>query len=300
MPKKIDLKNQRFGKLVVLQESSIQDRIGGRITWLCQCDCGKQKLVQAQRLRNGTATHCGCENIVDITGQRFGKLVALRPTEERKHGGVVWECQCDCGNIVKATKEHLRVGDAKSCGCLRNEIKPEKANRLVGERFGKLVVQKPSTQRNKHGGLLWECLCDCGNVCLVSTNHLHMNNTQSCGCLMGNSVGEINIRKILEQNQIKYKQEYIFPDYPWYRYDFAIFNQNGKVVQLIEFDGEQHFIENSFFPRSLEEQQQIDASKNKIAKDKQIKLVRIPYTKRDKITFEDLEIDIYESFDNNE
>jgi len=71
--------------------------------------------------------------------------VALRPTDERKHKGVVWECLCDCGNIVKATTEHLRVGDAKSCGCLRHEISIDKANRLVGQRFGKLVVQKPAT-----------------------------------------------------------------------------------------------------------------------------------------------------------
>ena len=290
MPKKIDLTNQKFGKLFVIEEVPTEKRIGGRPTWRCQCDCGKERLVQTDKLRSGQTKHCGCGNIKDITGQRFGKLIAIRPTEERKHGGVVWECLCDCGNVTKATTEHLRVGDAKSCGCLRYEIAPDKANRLVGQRFGKLVVQKPATQRNQHGGLLWECLCDCGNTCIVSTNHLHMNNTQSCGCLQGKSIGEQNICKILNSHNIRYKQEYIFRDYQQYRYDFAILNDKNEVIQLIEFDGSHHYLETSFFKRTLVEQQEIDIIKNKIAEEKQIKLVRIPYTKRDTMTFNDLEL----------
>ena len=292
MPKKENLINQKFGKLLVIEEAIGADRIGNRTTWKCLCDCGNEKFVQAQRLKSGSTTHCGCGNIKDITGQRFGKLVAIRPTAERKHGSVVWECQCDCGNLTKATTEHLRVGDAKSCGCLRKEIRPEFADRLIGQRFGKLVVQSSAKQRNQHGGLLWECLCDCGNLCLVSTNHLHMKNTQSCGCLIGSSVGEQNIRRLLEEHNIKYKQEYIFDDYHQYRYDFAIFDDDGKVIQLIEFDGEQHYFENNFFKRTLAEQQEIDATKDVIANEKEIKLVRIPYTMRDAITFKDLEIDI--------
>lgn len=291
MPKKENLINQRFGKLLVIEEAVGVDRIGNRTTWKCLCDCGNEKFVQAQRLKSGSATHCGCGNIKDITGQRFGKLVAIRPTPERKHGGVVWECQCDCGNVTKATTEHLRVGDAKSCGCLRKEIRPEFADRLVGQRFGKLVVQSSAKQRNQHGVLLWECLCDCGNTCIVSTNHLYMNNTQSCGCLLGSSIGEKNIQKILDENNIKYKKEYIFSDFPQYRYDFAILNNDNQVIKLIEFDGEQHFIEVPFFGKTLEEQQEVDLTKNKIAQGKNIQILRIPYTKRHSLTLKDLELD---------
>jgi len=34
----------------------------------------------------------------DLTGQRFGKLVAIEPTEKRVSKSVVWKCLCDCGN----------------------------------------------------------------------------------------------------------------------------------------------------------------------------------------------------------
>ena len=60
--------------------------------------------------------------MIDLTGQRFVRLVALRPTEERQNGGVVWLCLCDCGNICKIRSGHLRDGSTKSCGCLAVEM----------------------------------------------------------------------------------------------------------------------------------------------------------------------------------
>ena len=57
---------------------------------------------------------------IDLTGQRFGRLVVLGATEERRcHGCVVWRCFCDCGNICFVSSFHLRQGDTESCGCLR-------------------------------------------------------------------------------------------------------------------------------------------------------------------------------------
>lgn len=58
----------------------------------------------------------------DLKNQRFGKLIAIRPTPERKSGSVVWLCVCDCGNEKLATAQNLSRGDAKSCGCSTNEL----------------------------------------------------------------------------------------------------------------------------------------------------------------------------------
>ena len=64
-----------------------------------------------------------CEgNIVDITGQRFGRLVALERLSEKKSSSYLWRCKCDCGNEVNVTARDLRYGNTKSCGCLRNEL----------------------------------------------------------------------------------------------------------------------------------------------------------------------------------
>lgn len=58
----------------------------------------------------------------DITGQRFGRLIALDPTDKRKNGRVVWHCQCDCGNTTDLPISYLTTGDSLSCGCLKNEL----------------------------------------------------------------------------------------------------------------------------------------------------------------------------------
>lgn len=54
---------------------------------------------------------------VDITGRRYGLLVALRPTAERRWNSIVWECVCDCGGKKLAPAGSLRRGTPKSCGC---------------------------------------------------------------------------------------------------------------------------------------------------------------------------------------
>lgn len=62
------------------------------------------------------------KNFKDLTGQRFGRLIVLRPTEERKRKNIVYECQCDCGNIKKVVSFQLIQKQTKSCGCLKSEF----------------------------------------------------------------------------------------------------------------------------------------------------------------------------------
>lgn len=58
---------------------------------------------------------------VDLTGQRFGRLVVLSPSKTRKYGQAFWVCQCDCGTIKELPTESLKKGTSKSCGCLQKE-----------------------------------------------------------------------------------------------------------------------------------------------------------------------------------
>ena len=58
MSKLIDLSNKRFGKLVVIKRVGTGNH--KRPLWLCKCDCGKEKLVNGQSLRDGGALSCGC------------------------------------------------------------------------------------------------------------------------------------------------------------------------------------------------------------------------------------------------
>jgi hypothetical protein len=56
---------------------------------------------------------------IDRTGQRFGHLTVIRFDGRSKHGHVVFECACDCGNTTRAESRTLKAGKTKSCGCLR-------------------------------------------------------------------------------------------------------------------------------------------------------------------------------------
>lgn len=56
----------------------------------------------------------------DLSGQRFGKLVAMEPTAQRLRGYVLWSLRCDCGNRHAATSSNLRAGNTNSCGCMRH------------------------------------------------------------------------------------------------------------------------------------------------------------------------------------
>lgn len=100
--------------------------------------------------------------MIDLTGQRFGRLVAIRPTEEHWRTSVVWECRCDCGQDCRVPSTWLRQGIKRSCGCLQDEARRED---VTGQRRGHLTAIRPTDQR-RNGATVWEWRCDCGATVL--------------------------------------------------------------------------------------------------------------------------------------
>lgn len=84
--------------------------------------------------------------LIDITGQRFGRLTVLRkgPIRPSKQGGSNWICQCDCGNETIAVGSALRSGNTQSCGCLSAEW-----SKLLGST--KAFIDKRARTVTKHG-----------------------------------------------------------------------------------------------------------------------------------------------------
>ena len=65
-------------------------------------------------------------NKVDITGQRFGRLIAKKPMEHTPQG-VLWLFVCDCGNSHKRLAKEIRYkGSKASCGCWKKQISSER------------------------------------------------------------------------------------------------------------------------------------------------------------------------------
>lgn len=62
--------------------------------------------------------------LVDLTGKRFGRLVAIRREGTYgigRHKMATWLCKCDCGKETVVISNNLRAGITRSCGCLRNK-----------------------------------------------------------------------------------------------------------------------------------------------------------------------------------
>jgi hypothetical protein len=64
-------------------------------------------------------------NFLDLSGRRFGRLVALdfRSKVCSRTKRIYWRCICDCGNELDINGAQLRLGQSKSCGCLRRELR---------------------------------------------------------------------------------------------------------------------------------------------------------------------------------
>jgi hypothetical protein len=115
---------------------------------------------------------------VDITGMRFGRLVAIKSVGTNAVGKLMWECQCDCGNSSIVAGKRLRNGHNTSCGyCSRHKD-------ITGQKFGRLTALQP-VGININGAMQWLCLCDCGQKHIAHGGGLRYGNIRSCGCRAG-------------------------------------------------------------------------------------------------------------------
>lgn len=263
----IDLTGKKFGRLtVVKRDMSIDSKRGA--FWLCQCDCGKEKSISSSALRRGATQSCGCLNkeilsrpkdLSDMIGKKFGKLTIVRrdkihitPSGQKK---VMWLCKCDCGNEKVVASQDLKSGHTKSCGCIPTKKRGSGLIDLTGEKFGKLLVIERAEDyvyKNKKGMLItsprWLCQCDCGNTIIVQGGNLRSGNTTNCGCENIASKGEKLVADFLSNNKIKYLREHSFDDLRnqsgnLLRFDFAILNNKNNIIMLVEYQGEQHYID---------------------------------------------------------
>ncbi len=114
---------------------------------------------------------------LELTGQRFGRLLVLRKAGEDKYRASLWLCRCICGIEKVIRGGSLTRGDTKSCGCYHKGIV---GLDLKGQRFGRLVVLEED-ELDKWGHTRWKCICDCGTETIVNGSHLRKDGTKSCG-----------------------------------------------------------------------------------------------------------------------
>lgn len=157
MGKQIDITGQVFGRLTALRPTEKRDR-NKNVVWVCQCECGELTEVGAGHLRRGSTKSCGCLQSPDLTGQVFGRLTAIRPTEKRsRNGDIKWLCQCSCepGRFVEIAAISLRNGNTKSCGCLQREAVAEtgKASVVMGTRISNIRNSETTLRKDNKTGV---------------------------------------------------------------------------------------------------------------------------------------------------
>jgi len=118
-----NLVGQIFGFLTVIG-STYEGSKDGRRLWILKCDCGKIiNLGKAAFIRTNkeeAQKSCGCHRYdrlqVDITGQRFGLLVAVKRSRKNLEGKWLWDLRCDCGGTTEMRHSRLKAGYRLNCG----------------------------------------------------------------------------------------------------------------------------------------------------------------------------------------
>lgn len=107
------------------------------------------------------------------------------------------------------------------------------------------------------------------------------------------SRGEITISEILTEAELDFQEEYSFKDLVSntgrpLRFDFAVFDDEGDLDFLIEYQGIQHYQPKSKFGglAGLAKQQYHDMQKREYCKKHNLKLVIIPYTDEGKLSYD--------------
>ena len=86
--------------------------------------------MKQEHLRGGDNTN----HVRNLTGQRFGRWVALERVGATKNGQSLWLCKCDCGKQKIVHMSDLRNGSSQSCGCLQRELSSARLREKTGER----------------------------------------------------------------------------------------------------------------------------------------------------------------------
>lgn len=139
--------------------------------------------------------------LINEVGNRYGRLLVIKPIKVNNR--TLWECKCDCGNIINVSGTSLRTQNTKSCGCLQKDKARSNFIDLTGKKFGLLTVLYRDEDKPKGHGkpVFWICKCECGNIISIQGNHLKSGHTKSCGCYkpkkfineVGNIYGKLKV-----------------------------------------------------------------------------------------------------------
>jgi hypothetical protein len=97
---------------------------------------------------------------IDLTGQKFGRLLVLKLVGSDRNGQSRWDCICDCGKSTVIGGYKLKSGHTQSCGCLQAE-RTSQSNKKRLTKHGMSFGSYKKGHRLYH---IWRGMIDrCGN-----------------------------------------------------------------------------------------------------------------------------------------
>jgi hypothetical protein len=111
----------------------------------------------------------------NLLGQKFARLLVIaeaEPVGARRRSA--WLCQCDCGNTKVIKADELKSGDTKSCGCLNDEKRKERAHGL----YAPLIKYHPSETSARK---IWKRRYSDGELSFDDFMRLSQMNCHYCG-----------------------------------------------------------------------------------------------------------------------
>jgi len=221
-----DMTGKRFGRLVVLNRAENR-RVGKAqkpaVFWNCRCDCNREKEIMGGSLKSGAVLSCGClhseksidvgkSKLIDISGERFGKLTVLKRAPNRGTK-IYWLVRCDCGSDSYETESLKLRNVRRQCPtCSRNDSVVD----LTGFRYGKWkVIRRANNKDTKRRGSRWLAQCDCGSEPQAFRQDYFKgpNAAKDCGCgyikgkqdIVGRKFNKLTVLKWLEHTTYECK-----------------------------------------------------------------------------------------------
>lgn len=165
--------------------------------------CGKIRLAKYSHIAATGNSQCQvCSRVNNRTGQKFGRLTAIKVVGKTRNGDYIWECKCECGNIKNVTNGSIGK-TIFSCGCLRKEVVSERRKNTPKEKHYKWNPNLTDEERDKGRNIDREKLNKWRSL-------VHKRDTYTCQVCKKKNHGKIQVHHLLSYRK-----------YPQFRFDVS-------------------------------------------------------------------------------
>lgn len=176
MPKIIDITGQKFNDLTAIEVVGKSEK--GEKLWRCQCECGREKITSASKLRGNNTKACGlCKPStlpIDYIGHEVKGIRVVEQAGKTEDNRLLWKCECiECGDIRLLNSKQIKGEYVEPCVKCLYEY-------MVGKTYGDLTVLEIGHRDNRGHAAM--CECSCGKVLLRNLARIQNGENRSCGC----------------------------------------------------------------------------------------------------------------------